>query len=418
MKNALLFNRFAALPTFRSLRHRNYRLFFFGQVLSLIGTWMQIMAQQWLVYQLTSSSAWLGTIGFLQNIPILLFSLYAGLLADRMSKHRLMIMMQIISIIPATVLGIAVLFNFVSIELIAVMAFMLGTINAFEIPIRQSFIVELVGRDDLVNAIALNSAMFNMARITGPAIGGFVIASLGLGWCFILNAFSFIAVIVGLLEMDIPKMPVTQARTGNTLTSFKESLRYVRKERTLVALFLLVIVVTIFGWSYSVLLPVFAEDILKIGAIGLGNLLTAVGIGAFFSAVSVASLEGKISPRTFVYSGIFLFVFSVSLFSLSAHVTLSVISLVGVGAGLVAFFSTANASVQRRVPDGLRGRVMGLYSLVFQGLTPFGSLLVGFMAEIIGVRMAIFSGGLLCGVCGIVVYSYMNSLRKKETTSA
>ena len=193
------YHRVLSLPTFRSLQHRNYRLFFFGQILSLIGTWMQSMALAWLVYQLTYSSVWLGAIGFLNSIPILFFSMFGGSLADRMSKHRLIIMTQILSLLQALLLSVLVFFDIATIEIVALLAFTLGTINAFDIPARQSFIVDLVGKEYLTNAIALNSATFNAARIVGPAIGGLIVAALGIGWCFFLNAVSFFAVIAGLV---------------------------------------------------------------------------------------------------------------------------------------------------------------------------------------------------------------------------
>ncbi len=208
------------------------------------------------------------------------------------------------------------------------------------------------------------------------------------------------------------KLPETKPNnvSSNVILSIKESLEYIRSEVSLVALLILVAIMTLFGWSYSVLLPIFAEDILHIGAVGLGNLLTAVGIGAFISAVSVATFDGKIKPRTFIYFGLFTFVIFVTIFALSNNVTLSVLSLIGVGMGLVAFFATANASLQRRTPDHLRGRVMGLYSLIFQGSFPFGSLLIGFIAEHSGVRGAILAGAFICGISGIVVYSTMNKI--------
>ncbi|MFA6542489.1 MAG: MFS transporter [Bacteroidota bacterium] len=407
-----LADRIYTLPTFRSLRHRNYRLFFFGQILSLIGSWMQIMGQQWLVYLLTHSSAWLGTIGFFQNIPVVFFSLYAGSLADSLPKRKLIIITQFLSLLQAVLIALLLFFHLITVEVISLLAILLGVINAFDIPIRQSFVVEMVGKEDLTNAIALNSATFNMARIVGPAIGGIVISAFGLEWCFVLNAISFVAVIVGLLKMDIVEPIKDQIVRTTVFQSLKESVDYIRSERTLIALLSLVVVTTLFGWSYSVLLPVFAEDILKIGAVGLGNLLTAVGIGAFISAVSVATFEAKIQPKTFVYGGLFLFVISVSIFALSSSITLSVLSLIGVGMGLVAFFATANASIQRRAPDKLRGRVMGLYSLIFQGSFPFGSLLIGVVAEWMGVRGAIFIGGIICGITGLLVLFIMNSRKK------
>lgn len=406
--------RILSVPTFRSLRHRNYRLFFAGQIFSLVGTWMQSMAQAWLVYQLTYSSVWLGTIGFLTSIPILFFSMFGGSLADRMSKHKLIVITQILSLTQAVILAVLVLFNAITVEIVAVLAFTLGIINAFDIPARQSFIVELVGKQDLTNAIALNSAMFNAARIIGPAIGGIVIGIVGVGWCFFINAVSFLAVLVSLMNMRFQGKFIERKNTSNVFQSLKESIGYVRSDISLVALLTLVAVVTIFGWSYSVLLPIFADVELGIGAVGLGNLMTAVGFGAFISAVSIATFESRIKPRSFIYFGIFLFVISISLFAFSWNVSLSIFSLIGVGMGLVFFLATANASIQRKVPDELRGRVMGLYSLIFQGLSPFGSLGMGFAANIIGVRGAVLFGAAMCGITGITVRLYMRQKRHQQ----
>ncbi len=406
--------RILSVPTFRSLRHRNYRLFFAGQIFSLVGTWMQSMAQAWLVYQLTYSSVWLGTIGFLTSIPILFFSMFGGSLADRMSKHKLIVITQLLSLTQAVILAVLVLFNAITVEIVAVLAFTLGIINAFDIPARQSFIVELVGKQDLTNAIALNSAMFNAARIIGPAIGGIVIGIVGVGWCFFINAVSFLAVLVSLMNMRFQGKLIERKNTSNVIQSLKESIGYVRSDISLVALLTLVAVVTIFGWSYSVLLPIFADVELRIGAVGLGNLMTAVGFGAFIGAVSIATFESRIKPRSFIYFGIFLFVISVSLFAFSWNVSLSIFSLIGVGMGLVFFLATANASIQRKVPDELRGRVMGLYSLIFQGLSPFGSLGMGFAANIIGVRGAVLFGAAMCGITGITVRLYMRQKRHQQ----
>lgn len=406
--------RIAKLTTFRSLHHRNYRLFFTGQIFSLTGTWMQSMAQSWFVYQLTYSSVWLGVIGFLNSIPILFFSMFGGSLADRMSKHRLIIITQVLSLIQALFLGTLVLFDIVTVEMVAILAFILGTINAFDIPARQSFIVELVGKQDLTNAIALNSAMFNAARIIGPAIGGIVIAAVGVGWCFLLNAVSFFAVLAGLMKIELKAQVKQSVSSANVLHSLHESIAYIRSDVSLTALLILVAVVTIFGWSYAVLLPVFADSILNIGAVGLGNLLTAVGTGAFISAIILASVESKVNPRSFTYVGIFLFVIAISIFSVSSNILLSLVSLVGVGMGLVLFLATANATIQRRVPDQLRGRVMGLYSLIFQGLSPFGSLGIGALASGVGARAAVLCGAAVCGISGITVRFMMNKIRSKN----
>jgi len=400
------------LPAFRSLHHRNYRLFFFGQLLSLVGTWMQNIGLAWLVYQLTHSSVWLGAIGFLTSIPVLLFSMFGGALADKISKKRLITATQVASMIQAFVLAGIVWTGLSTPELLGVLAFTLGTINAFDIPSRQSFVVEMVGKEDLPNAIALNSAVFNGARMFGPAIGGVVIGVLGVGWCFFLNGLSFIAVIVGLLVMDV-KEKIPAGNSSSVVESIEMSLAYIRSEVTLTALMSLVAVLTIFGWSYSVLLPIFADTILNIGAIGLGNLLTANGIGALISALTIASVGHKVAPRKFIYSGLAIFVFSILVFTASSSPLLSMACMVGIGIGLIAFFATANASLQQRSPDHLRGRVMGLYSLVFQGFFPFGSLGMGLLANIIGVRLAIASGACVCGVAGGTVYGLMKKKRNQ-----
>jgi MFS family permease len=399
------------LPAFRSLRHRNYRFFFFGQLLSLVGTWMQNIGQAWLVYQLTHSSVWLGAIGFLTSIPVLLFSMFGGALADKISKKRLIIATQVASMVQAFVLAALVWTGLSTPVVVGVLAFTLGTINAFDIPGRQSFVIEMVGKEDLQNAIALNSAVFNGARMFGPAIGGLVIGVLGVGWCFFLNGLSFIAVIVGLFIMNVEEK-IPSGTSSSVIDSIKMSVAYVRSEVSLTALMTLVAVLTIFGWSYSVLLPLFADTILKIGAIGLGNLLTANGIGALVSALTIASVGHKVPPRRFIYAGLTIFVFSILIFAASSSPLVSMASMVGVGMGLIAFFATANASLQQRTPDHLRGRVMGLYSLVFQGFFPFGSLGMGVLANAIGARLAIASGACICGVAGSTVYGIMKKKRE------
>ena len=357
------------LPVFRSLHHRNYRLFFFGQLVSLMGTWMQNIGQAWLIYQLTHSAVWLGAVGFLTSVPVLLFSMFGGTLADKISKKRLITATQIASMVQAFVLALLIWTDSITPVIVGVLAFTLGTINAFDMPGRQSFVVEMVGKEDLPNAIALNSAVFNSARMFGPAIGGIVIGLLGVGWCFFLNGVSFIAVIIGLLLMNVRERIVTKS-ASSVFQSIKESVAYIRSEVTLKTIMILVAVVTIFGWSYSVMLPIFADRILNIGAIGLGNLLTANGIGALISALTVASFGHKVHPNKFIYTGLSIFIFSILIFTASSSPLLSMACMVGVGLGLIAFFATANATLQMRTPDHLRGRVMGLYALVFQGFFP------------------------------------------------
>lgn len=402
-----------SFPAFRSLHHRNYRLFFFGQLLSLIGTWMQNIGQAWLVYQLTHSAVWLGAIGFLTSIPVLLFSMFGGTLADKVSKKPLIMATQAAMMGQAFILATLVWTGLITPVVVGILAFTLGMINAFDMPTRQSFVVEMVGKDDLQNAIALNSAVFNGARMFGPAIGGVIIGILGVGWCFFLNGISFIAVIVGLALMRVEKK--ARRTTGSSLlNSIKEAVSYLRSEESLSMLMVLISIVTIFGWSYSVLLPIFADKILDIGAIGLGNLLTANGIGAVVSALTVASVGRKIAPRKFIYGGVFMFTVSLLIFAASRSPLLSMACLVGVGLGLISFFATANSMLQMRTPDALRGRVMGLYSLVFQGFFPFGSLAIGLLADLVGVRLAIVGGASVCGIAGGTVYRVRRRRRESQ----
>ncbi|HLP16500.1 MAG TPA: MFS transporter [Bacteroidota bacterium] len=400
-----LWQKLAQVPTFRSLQHRNYRLFFFGQIFSLIGTWMQSIAMSWLVYQLTYSSIWLGTIGFLTSIPSLFLSLFAGTLADRMSKRKLIFIMQSAALCQALMLGILVFTEYISISVVAVFALTLGIINAFDIPSRQSFLIHLVGKQDLANAIALNSAVFNAARIMGPAIGGIVIGVIGVGWCFTLNAISFIAVLYALYRMNVEEPPPQLERSSSVRAALKESVAYIRSDISLTGIMILVAVVTTFGWSYSVLLPIFADRELHIGAAGLGRLSMATGIGAFISAITVASSSQRVQPDRFIFAGIGIFAVSIIGFGLSTNSIVSMLCLVGVGMGLIACFSTTNATLQASSPDWLRGRVMGLYSLVFQGMMPIGSLLSGFVARGIGVRWTVSIGGLVCAAAAVAVYS-------------
>lgn len=409
-----MLNRILAIPTFRSLRQPSYRLFFSGQILSLVGTWMQTMAQAWLVYQLTHSSVWLGTIGFLNTIPMLLFAFYGGSIADRFPKHRIILVTQILSLIQAVILTTLVYFDVATVTMVCALAFTLGTINAFDVPARQAFVVDLVGKENLTNAIALNSASFNAARIVGPAIGGVIIGAAGVFWCFLLNAFSFLAVIVVLLKMKIDMKPAVPKEKVSVFRGLQESVRYVRSDRSMIAVLVLVAVITVFGWSYTVLLPIFADSILNIGAVGLGNLMMSFGIGAFISAIIVASAESKVRPSRFIYAGMTIFIIGVSIFALSTNVAVSLYSLVLVGMGLIMFISTANATFQRRAPDAMRGRVMGLYLLIFQGLAPFGHFGMGWAANEIGPRSAILCGASICAVSGIAMRLYMNSQREKS----
>ncbi|MCX6136460.1 MAG: MFS transporter [Ignavibacteriales bacterium] len=396
---------------FRSLRHRNYRLFFAGQLFSLTGTWIQMVAQSWLVYDLTHSAIWLGIVGFLGSIPTLFFAMPGGAVADRFEKKKVLVVTQSVAAIQALGLAALIGMDLVTPLMVGLFALLLGIVNAFDAPSRLSFVGEMVGKEDLANGVALNSALFNSARMIGPAIGGVLIAAYGVGWCFFLNGISFLAVIAGLIRMDIPEQMPKSASHHSMTAAIREALSYIRHHATFAAIMVLVATVTVFGWSYSVLLPIIADKILKSGAIGLGNLLTATGFGALCGALTVAAKGSQIHPRRVIYGGLSIFVVSVFAFTFTATPLMAMLCLVGVGFGLVSFFSTANATLQRNAPDHLRGRIMGLYTLVFTGFFPFGSLAIGFLADHIGAQQAIMLGASVCAIAGLLVYSAMKKNR-------
>lgn len=387
---------------FRALRHRNYRLHFTGQLFSFTGTWIQNVAQGWLVYELTHSAFWLGLIGFLNFLPLSLFSLVGGSVADRLPKRRLLLMTQIVAMLLAFLFATLVWTDAIKVGWIGVLAFGFGMANAFEIPTRQAFVIELVGKEDLMNGIALNSATFNTARLLGPAIGAAVIAALGIGWCLFLNGVSYIAVIGSLLAMRFPNPPQQKA-VESLSRSIREIFLYIRQTRPVYGLLILVGTMTIFGWSFSILMPVFAAEILHGGAIALGKLMSASGLGALAGALFVAGLGHHFLPRRLLFSGLTIFVASISIFALSKTLPLSLILMVIAGFGIILFYVNANNALQRRVPDHLRGRIMGMYAFAFGGLTPVGSLQAGFISEKFGAPAALIFGAIICVLAAYII---------------
>jgi MFS family permease len=350
---------------------------------------------------------WLGIIAFLGSIPMLFFVLLGGVVADRAPKRRLVILYQILSIVPALALAGLTLSRGVTIWQVAVLSFAFGTINAFDIPARQSFIVEMVGKADLPNAIALNSATFNGARLLGPAVAGLVIGAfasvhVGTAACFFLNAVSFVSVLIGLALMRLPETPTT-SNHDSVWAATREGLSYIGKSRPAAALMVLVGAMAVFGWMFSVLMPVFAGDILQLGARGFGFLVSANGVGALTGALTLAVVADRVRPRKLLFTGIWVYCVSVSVFGISRAPWLSALGLVGTGWGLVMFFATANTALQRRVPDALRGRIMGIYALVFGGLSPFGSLLAGVLAQKVNAPFVAVFGAAVCAVCAVVI---------------
>ena len=391
---------FGLSRTFAALRHRNYRLFFFGQLVSLIGTWMQNVAQAWLVYELTNSPFKLGVVSFCAGVPVLLFSLWAGVVADRVPKRRLLVVTQTVMMTLAFILAADMFLGTIQWWHIAIMAFLLGTANAFDGPTRQAFVVEMVGRNELMNAIALNSAMFNTARIVGPALAGIILAAVGAAWCFVLNGVSFLAVIAGLVLMDV-KPYVGAIPTESPLKQMREGVSYIWHHPTVRPLITLVAVSNMFALGYMALLPAFAQDVLHAGKVGYGFMSTAIGVGALAGALVIASLGDYQRKGLILTAGNLLFPVMVIALSLSKSFHLTMGCLVVAGFGFMAQNATANTLVQTTVPDTLRGRVMSIYMMVFVGFFPIGSLIAGAMAERFGVPVGAAFGGIIALAYGI-----------------
>jgi predicted MFS family arabinose efflux permease len=384
------------LPMFRALRHRNYRLYFLGQIISLSGSWLQTVAQGWLVFELTHSPFWLGFIGFLNFLPLSFFSLIGGIIADRVPKHKLLLVLQIPPLLLALIFAALIWTKTVTVGWIGVLAFGFGLINAFDIPTRQAFAIELVGKEDLVNALALNSATFNTARLLGPAVGGVIIATLGAGWCLFINGVSYLAAIWALATMRFEKTSVRKRIQAPIAASLREILLYVQRTPRVFSLLLLVSTITIFGWSFWILMPAFAKQVFGGGAVELGQLMSVGGVGALASALFTAAFNYRVSPRRLLFFGAVIFVVGITLFALVKSFPAALAMLAVAGFGIILFYINANSSLQKRVPNHLRGRMMGVYAFAFGGLSPLGNLLIGFAADKIGPPLAVIAGAVIC----------------------
>jgi MFS family permease len=378
----------------RALRHRNFQLFFSGQLISLIGTWMQNVAQSWLVYRLTGSALLLGSVGFAGQIPVFLFAPLGGITADRRNRHHVVIATQTASLLLAFILAALTLLHRVQVWHVFVLAALLGVVNAFDIPGRQSFLVDMVGKEDLMNAIALNSSMFNAARIIGPAIAGILVAQIGEGWCFFANGASYIAVIIGLLLMRVHSP--ARASSASPFEHMMEGFRFVNQTAPIRALLLLLGLVSLVGMPYVVLMPIFADQILHGGARGLGILMGATGVGALLGALTLAFREGVKGLGRWVAWCCAGFGASLVVFSMSHKFWLSVLLLLPVGYCMMLQMACSNTLIQVMVPDGLRGRVMAVYSMMFMGMAPIGALLGGAVADRLGAPLAVGIGGVAC----------------------
>jgi MFS family permease len=387
-----------------ALRHRNFRLFWGGQVVSLIGTWMQTVAQGYLVYHLTHSAAMLGVVTTLASLPVLLLTLFGGVLADRLPKRRVLVGTQSSAAALALILGILVATGLVQVWHVMLLATALGVVNAIDVPTRQAFVVELVGKRDLLNAIALNSSIFNGARIVGPAVAGLLIAHTGLAAPFLLNAASYIAVIAGLLAMRLPPFMVEQD-PGPALRRLASGLRYIRHDAAVSTILLVMAIAGVLAFNYPALMPAFAAEELRQGAEGLGLLYAALGVGAIVGALTLAAAGHRLPRAPLFWVGAVLFCALQIAFSFTRTLPVAMGTLVVMGLFMILFTAGANTLVQTLVPDGLRGRVMGVYTLVFLGSTPIGSLLAGLVAgRLHSVPLALAGGSALSLLAIAVVW--------------
>ncbi len=410
---ALVGSQGIVLPkTFSALRHRNYRLFFSGQLISLIGTWMQNIAQAWLVYALTGSPLYLGIVSFVSAIPALTLTLGAGVVVDRVPKRTLLLMTQAFMMILAFILAVDVFSGWVQPWHIVILSFSLGIANAFDAPGRQAFVVEMVeDRADMQNAIALNSAIFQLARIIGPTMAGIALAAVGAAWCFLLNGISFIAVIIGLWMMRL-RPTAGPRQSASALAQMREGVAYVWRNGTVRTLISLVAVSNLFAFGYSSLMPAFADDVLNAGPEGLGLMSAAVGVGALGGALLVASLGNFERKGELLTFGNLFFPAMILVFASLRWLPASLVVLAAIGFGFLIQNATTNTLIQATVPDELRGRVMAVYMLVFNGLFPLGSLLAGAIAQSFGIPAGAIFGASIALAWGLILFWRAPFIRK------
>jgi MFS family permease len=400
---------FFSSPTFAALRHRNFRLFYTGQTISLVGSWMQAVAFPWLVLSLTNSSIYLGLVGALQTLPVLLFSFLGGVVADHSHKLRLLVITQAAMMVLALVLGLLVELDLVKIWDLCLIVFLSGTAMAFDIPVRQAFIVELVGKPDLPNAIALNSTLFNATRVIGQAVAGLLIAVVGMANCFFLNSASFLAVLVALFLIKLP--PVQPVTWTPFLRAWRQVVDHLWERSELKLLLLLMSAVAILAMPYFVLLSILARDVLGAGSKGFGFLMATGGLGAFLGGLTLARRLQRRPPMPSFLGGLGLFLSGLMALGLCGNYYLALVFIFLASFGMVTMLSTGNSLLQLNVPDELRGRIMSLFGLIVMGLSPVGSVVYGFVAHYLGPGVTIAGGSLLAAVAAGIILLKNPTLR-------
>ncbi len=417
--NPAIATRFPAVSTrFRAMQHRNFQLFIAGQLISLIGTWMQTTAQLWLVYKLTGSAALLGVFGFASQVPMLFLSSIGGYIGDRYDRQRSVIATQTASMILAFVLAALTLTHMIREWEVIVIAFLVGIVNAFDVPIRQAFFVQMVGREDLPNAIALNSSIFNGARAVGPAIAGFAIALVGPAWCFFINGLSFLAVIGALLLMRIEPREIKPS-VDSPLRSFVQGFRFAMSDLPVRSTLLLLSTLSLFGLQYAVFMPIYAQDILKGDARTLGFLMSSAGVGAVIGALQFAARTHYLGLARWIAGTSTTCAVCLIVFSEAKSLRLCVVVLFIVGLAATSQMTATNTLIQNRVPDELRSRVMAVYATMFMGVQPVGSLIAGGVAKHIGPQstLAVFGSLVLVGSL-IFIFRVVMKLGENQPAAA
>src|ERR1043165_4093613 len=397
----------------RALSHRNYRLFFSGQSVSLVGTWMTRIATSWLFCRLTGSAMLLGVVGFAGQIPSFLLAPFAGVLVDRWNRHRLLVITQALALLQSLAMAVLTLTGVIRTPHIILLSVFQGLINAFDMPARQAFVVEMVERrEDLANAIALNSSMVNAARLIGPSVGGVVIAAIGEGWCFMIDALSYIAVIASLLAMTLTSRMIQPIREANIFQQLREGWNYAARFAPIRDILLLIGLVSLVGMPYTVLMPVFADNVLQGGPNTLGLLMAASGVGALIGAMLLAARKSVLGLGKYIPLTAGAFGAGLIMFSFSRVIWLSLLLMVLTGLGFMVQMAVSNTILQTIVDEDKRGRVMSFYTMAFMGTAPFGSLLAGGVADRIGAPHTLLFGGLGCILGALWFATTLPALRR------
>ncbi len=396
----------------RSFRHRDFRLFWVGMVVSVTGTWMQMTAQQWLVYDLTGSALYLGIVGAAGALPMLLFTLPAGVIADRFPKRNVVMLTQTLAMVQAFILAALIYTRVVQVWHVVVLAVFLGTVNSFDMPTRQAMTLELVGREDALNAVSINSSAFNTGRIVGPALSGLLIEAAGLAGCFFINGLSFLA-IIGALAVIRPRPPGAKL-PGRMVAHIVDGVKWAKASPAAFSLLVLTAISGIFAMPYATLMPVFARQVFHVSAREYGFLFSAAGAGALTSATFLTWHGHRWRIGRLATTGAFLFPVALLAVSLAPRYSVALVTIFLTGTGLMLFNAVSNTMLQTAPPDSLRGRVMSLRAFLFAGMTPIGNLQIGAVAQWLGPRPAVAIGGLVCLASAITITALVPQLRRTE----